>query len=212
MRRIARVTPTIIIGIFGSCGQSVERETVMSVDIQSITFRQLKTAKKHSVLICWKLSMPFPSSPYYFTLISLLKGWKVLPWNVTKILANYFHCYFGTFSCCVQIQSQMLRRKVRTSFSNDDHLKIIFKFSKKSYSNFPMILRKRRKLHFSHENKEENTLDLLRSKKYWTSPKSVEPHSSWAEVLNYCAQEHVVLQHLKCLVQLWQSCRNSVSK
>lgn len=131
MRRIARVTPTIIIGIFGSCGQSVERETVMSVDIQSITFRQLKTAKKHSVLICWKLSMPFPSSPYYFTLISLLKGWKVLPWNVTKILTNYFHCYFGTFSCCVQIQSQMLRRKVRISFSNDDHLKIIFKFSKK---------------------------------------------------------------------------------
>lgn len=84
IRRIARVTPTIIIGIFGSSGQSVERQTIMSVDIQTISFRQLKTAKKHSILICWKLSMPFLSSPYNFTLISLLNSWKILPWNVKK--------------------------------------------------------------------------------------------------------------------------------
>lgn len=56
MRRIARVTPTTIIGIFGCWAQSVETKAVMSVDNHTINFRQLKTAKRCAkILICHEL-------------------------------------------------------------------------------------------------------------------------------------------------------------
>lgn len=75
MRRIARVTPTTIIGIFGSWAQSVETKPVMMADNQSINFRQLKTAEKCAEsLNCHELTLPFSSSSRYFSPASLLKG------------------------------------------------------------------------------------------------------------------------------------------
>lgn len=95
MRRIARVTPTTIIGIFGCCAQSVETKAVMRVDNQSINFRQLKAAKRcDEILICHELGKCFSSSSSYFSPASLLKGlWNQLKNIALKCFKNYLLTY-----------------------------------------------------------------------------------------------------------------------